>query len=333
QTGDPTALPADQILLMATRLGAAALHMDNITGSLEAGKRADLLIMNDAPLHMSPQFRHNPKAVYGRIVYASKSSDIEHVMCNGVWLMRHRELLTLDEQKIQADASIMARKIDSFIASLAENNLNKLVAIGGVEQEQSFEIQTKIRVASDLSLKVLLGHRDVKIDYSRHYDQYDHYFVFDNGTRIRYREDDFRDERGTVTTVRTRLTYTAPGEERRNLGDAALLSRSRFIAPAAYPLRFYREYFNAPLECEVEKKRLRWKIQYRGVEYYVNFDEVLKPRLRGYYLEIKSRTWSPEDAERKAGLMQEILNKVLRIAPQDIVPLEYIDMVLTDMRR
>src|SRR5207244_5411607 len=61
--GDPTALPARDALAMATRLGARALHMDRITGSLEQGKRADLIVVDLNPLHNGPAFRRSPNPV------------------------------------------------------------------------------------------------------------------------------------------------------------------------------------------------------------------------------------------------------------------------------
>jgi hypothetical protein len=74
------------------------------------------------------------------------------------------------------------------------------------------------------------------------YHQYDTYFFFDDPTqgRLRYREDEFLDERHTVTTARARLTLTGPAREA--AFGAVLLFRSRFLAPAAHTPRFYREY-------------------------------------------------------------------------------------------
>jgi len=104
-----------------------------------------------------------------------------------------------------------------------------------------------------------------------------------------------------------------------------LLSHSRFIAPADRPLRFYREYFQARQECEVQKERLRWHILYKGVLFYVNLDRVSVPEVSDRYIEIKSRTWSLRDAEYKAGLATEILNDVLGLPPESRVRMEYVD--------
>jgi 5-methylthioadenosine/S-adenosylhomocysteine deaminase len=72
-SGDPTALPASTALLMATRLGAQAMHIGHLTGSLEPGKRADLILVDLSPLHNSPRFRHDRNGTYSQIVYAAKS--------------------------------------------------------------------------------------------------------------------------------------------------------------------------------------------------------------------------------------------------------------------
>lgn len=328
ETGDPTAVPARDALLMATRLGAAALHLDHITGSLEAGKRADLIVIDDDTLHTTPRFRHDINAVYGRIVYSARSADVEHVMCNGRWLMQNRRLMTLNEQQVRAEAQAKADEIDAFIRNLAEDNFNKLVAIGGVERRESYELQIKARFANRQALDALWQHPEVEIQHTRYYHQYDNYFVFDNarGERIRYREDHMKDHAGgDIQRVRARLTYMTQGKER-EFGNALVLSRSRFIAPATYPLRFYREYFNAAQEIEIEKKRWRWHITYKGMLCYVNYDEVSKPD--GTYLEIKTTTWSLKDAEEKAPLLREMLFEVLQVPVDAVLSHEYVDLML-----
>jgi 5-methylthioadenosine/S-adenosylhomocysteine deaminase len=97
ESGDPTALPARQTLAMATCMGAKACHIDNLTGSLVPGKRADLILLGIDKLHNSPNFQRDHDGIYAQIIYAAKSTDISDVMVNGQWLMRDRELLTLNE--------------------------------------------------------------------------------------------------------------------------------------------------------------------------------------------------------------------------------------------
>ncbi len=325
-TYDPTALPAREALTMATRMGAEALFVGDITGSLETGKRADIITVDHTPLHNFPHFERDPNAIYSQIVYAAKSTDVLNVMVEGQWLMRERQLLTVDENAVRAVAADYARRIDAFLSAREGNVLSKLVAIGGLEQEESFEIQVKAHVDDPDIVQKLLTHRDVQIVRHTHYRQYDTYFLFDDADqgRVRYREDDAIGPDNAVVGVRTRLTYTTPTKER-EFANAILLSRSRFIAPADRPLRFYREYFQPDTEHSVEKERRRWHILYKGVLFYVNLDELSKPKSPGYFLEIKSRTWSAQDAEYKAELAGEIL-EILGIAPDQVIRAEYLEL-------
>ena len=104
-----------------------------------------------------------------------------------------------------------------------------------------------------------------------------------------------------------------------------LLSRSRFLAPATHTLRFYREYFVPTDEVVIQKDRLRWHIEYKGTQFFVNLDTMEKPDL-GYFLEVKSRTWSRKDAERKAELSTELL-ELLGAAGGETVTRDYIEII------
>jgi 5-methylthioadenosine/S-adenosylhomocysteine deaminase len=322
---DPTTLPARQALLMATRQGAEALYLGDVTGSLEAGKLADMITIDAGVSHNMPQFNRDPNAVYSRIVYASKSTDVQHVICHGQWLMRARELLTLDEGQILRQAEAYALEVDAFLAVREKDILRKLLAIGGLEQAESFEVQVKAAVPEILSMDVLLQHKDVEVLKHNHYRQYDTYFLFDDpeAGRVRYREDDLMDKSGQVKSVRSRLTFTTATKEK-DFDSAVLLSRSRFIAAADRPLRFYREYFQAQEERELHKDRRRWHLHYQGVLFYVNVDRVIKPTLDQMFIEIKSRTWSATDARIKADRIQEMLT-ILGIADSQLIRKEYLE--------
>jgi len=304
---DPTAVPAAQALSMATRIGAKAMHIGHLTGSLERGKRADLILVDTSPLHNSPRFERDPNNAYAQIVYAAKSTDVTDVMVNGKWLMRARNLLTLNEADLIQQAQSYARHIDTFLMAREQSVLSKLIALGGSSEEESYEVQIKVRLENPETAKIALNSAQVEILYQKHYRQYDNYFRFDDPAqgRLRYREDDFIDEKGKVTSVRARLTLI--GEDRAGaLEQDVLLSRSRYLAPATQTLRFYREYFKPASEIAVEKGRLRWHIRYQGEEFYINLDTVERPDL-GNFLEIKSRTWSHTDAVRKAQLTTELI--------------------------
>jgi 5-methylthioadenosine/S-adenosylhomocysteine deaminase len=327
-TLDPTVLPAKQALTMATRLGAEAMHLGHLTGSLEPGKRADLIVIDRSPLHNTPAFERERDSIYGQVVYAAKSTDVLHVIVNGQWLMRERSLLTVDEAKVAQEATALARQIDSFLIAREGNVLNKLIAIGGVEQRETFEIQVKALLPDPAIVDTLLKSPDVQVVRRTHYRQYDTYFIFadESQGRIRYREDDSLKENGEVEGVRTRLTYTSSSKDR-EFDDAVLLSRSQFIAPALRPLRFYREYFKPVVEREFQKERLRWHILYKGILFYVNIDTVDYRQIVGTFVEIKSQTWSKRDAEYKAVLVSELLS-ILGLTPEKRVRKEYIELAV-----
>jgi len=323
---DPTVLPAKQALLMATRQGAEALYMGDTTGSLETGKLADVIVLDTHKTHSMPHFYRDPDAVYSHIVYAAKSSDVAHVLCNGQWLMRDRELLTLDEESLMSEAAEYARKVDAFLRAREGDILSKLLAIGGLEQGESFEVQVKAALRDEAGLETLLTHPDVQVLKINHYRQYDTYFLFDDADkgRVRYREDDLINDKGEVQSVRSRLTLTMPTKER-EYNSAVLLSHSRFIASADRPLRFYREYFQPAAERELQKDRRRWHIHYQGVLFYVNVDRVLNPVLPDTFIEIKSRTWSASDAANKANRIQEML-AIVGVQATDVVASDYLEM-------
>jgi 5-methylthioadenosine/S-adenosylhomocysteine deaminase len=325
-TNDPTSLPAPTALLMATRLGAQALHIGHLTGSVERGKRADLILVDVSPLHNSPSFKRSSDNPYAQIVYASKSTDVSDVMVNGKWLMRDRRLLTVNEQEILAQAADIAKKIDAFLIEREQSVLSKLIALGGSMEEESFEVQVKVRITAADRVVEALKPEKIEIIRKRHYREHDVYFFFDDPAqgRLRFREDDFIDEKGNVTNVRARLTLIGQKREGK-FENEVLLSRSRFLAPATQSLRFYREYFKPKSEIAIEKDRQRWLIKYKDTEFFVNLDQMIEPQL-GYFLEIKSRTWSRRDAEHKAQLTSELI-ALLGASGGEAVTEDYIDIV------
>jgi 5-methylthioadenosine/S-adenosylhomocysteine deaminase len=325
-TGDPTTLPARDTLLMATRMGANALHIGHITGSLEPGKRADLVLVDIDQLHNSPHFEHDSQGTYAQIVYASKASDVSDVMVNGKWLMTDHNLLSLNESELIKASQEYAHKIDTFLMNRETSVLSKLIAIGGAAEEESFEIQAKVRVKNLENILDQLHSPEIEILRTRHFKEYDDYFFFadiDQGL-LRYREDDFIDENGKVENVRSRLTLIGPTNEGQ-FGEEVLLSRSRYLAPASQTLRFYREYFKPHLEKEIEKDRRRFLVKYENTEFFINLDEIITPAI-GYFLEVKSRTWSRQDAENKANLITQLI-QALGADIEETTSEDYIEMV------
>ena len=107
-----------------------------------------------------------------------------------------------------------------------------------------------------------------------------------------------------------------------------LLFHSRYFAPAAHSARFYREYFRPAAERVVEKERCRWLVAYRGAEFHVHLDRLMNPRRDGYFLEIKSRTWSRRDARDKAAIITELL-ALFGTRPDDTLPDGYVEFAVS----
>ena len=308
QTGDPTSLPAKTIIYMATRGGAKALHLDKLTGSIEPGKRADMILVDISPVHNAPRFMRDPDGLYAQIVYAAKSNDVTHVMVNGNWLMKERQLLTIDESSLLTEAKAFAAKVDKFLMEREQSLLSKLVTIGGATQEESFEIQTKVRVDDIAPVLEKINMPEIVIEQKKHYKQFDTYFRFNNTEQmIRYREDELLDEKGGVKNVRSRLTLIGEAKHGVSPETKILLSRSRYLAAAGNSLRFYREYFRPDSVFEVQKDRQRFHVLFKGIKFFINVDTMNQPEI-GKFVEIKSKTWSRIDAEQKTKLVSSLLS-------------------------
>ena len=78
-------------------------------------------------------------------------------------------------------------------------------------------------------------------------------------------------------------------------------------------------------EREINKERRRYHIVYRDTAFMINVDRVTQPGRPGYFMEIKSRTWSPRDAERKAALISELL-VLLGVETAKITRTEYVEL-------
>ena len=111
QTGDPRTLPAGTALRMATLEGAQALGLDRITGSLEAGKRADLIAVSMSSARQTPLY--DPVS---HLVYVTRGDDVRTTIVNGKVLMRDRKVLSLDEQAVLADAVRQAALVRAAVA-------------------------------------------------------------------------------------------------------------------------------------------------------------------------------------------------------------------------
>ena len=324
-SGNPLAVPARSTLMLATIGGARALHLDHLTGSLVPGKRADVIVVDLTSLHNTPRFHRDSELIYSQLVYACKAGDVRDVWCNGQALMRGREVLTIDVPAVMAQAQHIAEKIDAFLVAREESVLDKLVAIGGLAQQETYEVQVKVPLDAPKTVTDGLSRPGITVERSSVRRQYDTYFSFADTLqgRIRYREDEILDPSGQVKEARYSLTLTGPTKEREYV-HSILLSRSRFTARADRSRRFYREYFRPIEEREVQKERQRFHIRYKDTEFALNLDRLIVPQQSGYFLEVKSRTWSLRDAEIKANLITELL-ELLGVHEQRVTRSEYVD--------
>ena len=111
---NPEVLPANAVLRMATQGGATAIGMGDTIGSLEVGKRADLIQVAFDDVHHVPTFD-----VVSHLVYVTDEQDVATVIVDGKVLMRERKILTIDTAKTAAEARALAARIQ---AALAERN-------------------------------------------------------------------------------------------------------------------------------------------------------------------------------------------------------------------
>jgi 5-methylthioadenosine/S-adenosylhomocysteine deaminase len=111
-TRDPRAIPAPVALRMATIDGARALGMDQAIGSLEPGKRADLIVVSMSAARQTPMY--DPLS---HLVYVTRGDDVRTTIVNGKVLMRDRKLLTLDEGAVLAEARQWTAKVRAAVAA------------------------------------------------------------------------------------------------------------------------------------------------------------------------------------------------------------------------
>jgi 5-methylthioadenosine/S-adenosylhomocysteine deaminase len=105
-TADPKVVSAQEAFELATIRGARALHMESQIGSLEVGKRADVVVLETDPIDQVPL-----SSIYSTLVYATKATDVCDVMVDGRVLLRDRQLTTIDETTIQNDGLALRYQI------------------------------------------------------------------------------------------------------------------------------------------------------------------------------------------------------------------------------
>ncbi len=103
---DPTVMDARSVLRMATIEGARVLGLDGQTGSLETGKKADLILIDTNKPHLTPMYH-----IESHLVYAAGAGDVAATIINGRLVMKDRHLLTLDAEAVMAEVNEIAKDI------------------------------------------------------------------------------------------------------------------------------------------------------------------------------------------------------------------------------
>ncbi|MDY7038795.1 MAG: amidohydrolase family protein, partial [Thermodesulfobacteriota bacterium] len=107
---DTTVLNALTVLRMATIDGARALGIGDVTGSLEKGKKADVIIVDIKKPHLTPMY--NP---YSHLVYSARGNDVSHSIINGRLVMEDRKLLTMDLYRVMESAKKKSRDVKEWL--------------------------------------------------------------------------------------------------------------------------------------------------------------------------------------------------------------------------
>ncbi|MFZ3048338.1 MAG: amidohydrolase family protein, partial [Desulfatirhabdiaceae bacterium] len=117
---DPTVMDAVTVVKCATIEGARALGLSDRIGSIETGKKADLIIVDMNKPHLTPMY--NP---YSHLVYAANGADVSHSLINGKLVMENRRLLTMDLAEIMARACEQAERVKKWTRNRSYSGIQK----------------------------------------------------------------------------------------------------------------------------------------------------------------------------------------------------------------
>ena len=114
---DPEVMPAWEVLRMATIEGAQAVGLGDEVGSLEVGKQADLILVDLSAPNLTPALDTPIRTIVPNLVYAGSGHEVKTVMVAGKILMRNRQVLTMDEAEVQAEAQRQAEAVSQRVAA------------------------------------------------------------------------------------------------------------------------------------------------------------------------------------------------------------------------
>jgi 5-methylthioadenosine/S-adenosylhomocysteine deaminase len=117
QAHDPTVFPAWEVLRLATIEGARAAGLGDEVGSLEAGKQADMILVDLTELNLSPVLETPVRNIVPNLVYAASGHEVKTVMVAGQVLVRDGEVLIADEAAVREEAQVQAEEVARRVAA------------------------------------------------------------------------------------------------------------------------------------------------------------------------------------------------------------------------
>jgi 5-methylthioadenosine/S-adenosylhomocysteine deaminase len=105
---DPTVMEAKTVTQLAIKGGSRVLGLERQVGSLEPGKKADIIGLDLERPHLTPLYN-----IYSHLVYAASAADVTLTIINGRVVMRNRELFSLDLERVMAEVRTIAKRIKS----------------------------------------------------------------------------------------------------------------------------------------------------------------------------------------------------------------------------
>ncbi|KAE9133849.1 hypothetical protein PF010_g2651 [Phytophthora fragariae] len=108
---DARVMKAEKVLRMATIDGAKALGLDREIGSIEIGKKADLITVDFRKLHLTPVLTQSYNNIVSNLVYSAQGSEVRNVMVDGKLLMDNRKLTTVDEEEVIREGQLAAEQL------------------------------------------------------------------------------------------------------------------------------------------------------------------------------------------------------------------------------
>jgi len=116
-TCDASVLPADQALRMATIDGAKALGIEEKVGSVEVGKKADLILIDMDKPHLTPRHSHIPSNILSLLVFSARGSDVDHVFVDGKHLLANGHPTRMDANEIKRKAQSSSQRLLEHVPS------------------------------------------------------------------------------------------------------------------------------------------------------------------------------------------------------------------------